>query len=84
MPILSASLAPTCVRHEPYLKSAAHKPVNGYPWGEEAFARAGGGQTSGATGGHVIDRESYENPQVAHNISLELIFPIVPARPPWY
>ncbi len=76
----------------PYLKSAAHQPVDWYPWGDEAFARARAEDKPilldiGAVWCHwchVIDRESYESPEIAHNISIELIFPIVPARPPWY
>jgi len=56
-----------------YLKSAAHQPIHWYPWGPEAFAAA---QTAdkpvlldiGAVWCHwchVMDGESYENPELA-------------------
>ena len=57
----------------PYLRSAAHQPVDWYEWGEEAFARARAENKPilldiGAVWCHwchVIDRESYENPEIA-------------------
>ena len=57
----------------PYLRSAAGQPVDWYEWGEEAFARAAADQKPilldiGAVWCHwchVIDRESYENPEIA-------------------
>ncbi len=57
----------------PYLRSAAHQPVAWYEWGEEAFARARAEDKPilldiGAVWCHwchVIDRESYENPEIA-------------------
>jgi uncharacterized protein len=57
----------------PYLRSATHQPVNWYEWGAEAFARARAEDKPilldiGAVWCHwchVIDRESYENPQIA-------------------
>jgi uncharacterized protein len=57
----------------PYLRSAAHQPVNWREWGEEAFAaaRAEGKPILLDIGAvwchwcHVIDRESYENPEIA-------------------
>jgi uncharacterized protein len=57
----------------PYLRSAAHQPVNWYEWGPEAFARAREQDKPilldiGAVWCHwchVIDRESYENPEIA-------------------
>jgi len=57
----------------PYLRSAAHQPIDWYEWGEEAFARARAENKPilldiGAVWCHwchVIDRESYENPDVA-------------------
>jgi uncharacterized protein YyaL (SSP411 family) len=60
-----------------YLKSAAHQPVEWYPWGEEAFARAKAEDKPilldiGAVWCHwchVIDRESYENPEIASIIN---------------
>ncbi|HEV2521524.1 MAG TPA: thioredoxin domain-containing protein [Candidatus Acidoferrales bacterium] len=57
----------------PYLRSAMHQAVDWYEWGEEAFARARTEDKPilldiGAVWCHwchVIDRESYENPQLA-------------------
>ena len=57
----------------PYLRSAAHQPIDWYEWGEEAFAKARAEDKPilldiGAVWCHwchVIDRESYENPGVA-------------------
>jgi uncharacterized protein len=67
----------------PYLRSAAHQPVDWHEWGEEAFARA---RTEGKPilldiGAvwchwcHVIDRESYENPEIAALIN-QLYIPV--------
>jgi uncharacterized protein len=57
----------------PYLRSAAHQPIDWYEWGEEAFDRARAENKPilldiGAVWCHwchVIDRESYENPEIA-------------------
>ena len=57
----------------PYLRSAAHQPIDWHEWGEEAFARARAENKPilldiGAVWCHwchVIDRESYENPEIA-------------------
>ena len=57
----------------PYLRSAADQPVDWLEWGEEAFARARAEQKPilldiGAVWCHwchVIDRESYENSEIA-------------------
>ncbi len=57
----------------PYLRSAAHQPVDWHEWGEQAFARARAeGKPILLDIGavwchwcHVIDRESYEDPQLA-------------------
>jgi uncharacterized protein YyaL (SSP411 family) len=57
----------------PYLRSAAHQPIDWNEWGEEAFAkaRAEGKPVLLDIGAvwchwcHVIDRESYENPEIA-------------------
>jgi uncharacterized protein len=57
----------------PYLRSAAHQPINWQEWGEAAFAtaRAEGKPILLDVGAvwchwcHVIDRESYENPELA-------------------
>jgi uncharacterized protein len=61
----------------PYLRSAAHQPVQWFEWGEEAFARARAEDKPilldiGAVWCHwchVIDRESYEDPQLAELIN---------------
>jgi uncharacterized protein YyaL (SSP411 family) len=61
----------------PYLRSAAHQPVDWQEWGEEAFAhaRAEGKPILLDIGAvwchwcHVIDRESYENPEIAAMIN---------------
>jgi len=60
-----------------YLKGASHQPVDWYPWGEEAFRRAKELDRPilldiGATWCHwchVIDRESYEDPELAKVIN---------------
>jgi hypothetical protein len=65
----------------PYLRSAAHQPVAWYEWGEEAFARARAEDKPilldiGAVWCHwchVIDRESYENPEIAALINRHFI-----------
>jgi uncharacterized protein len=57
----------------PYLRSAAHQPVDWHEWGDEAFAKARAESKPilldvGAVWCHwchVIDRESYENPEIA-------------------
>ncbi len=67
----------------PYLRSAAHQPVQWYEWGEEAFARARAEDKPilldiGAVWCHwchVIDRESYENPEIAELIN-RLFIPV--------
>ena len=56
-----------------YLRSARHQPVLWHPWGEAAFARAQSEDNPilldiGAVWCHwchVMDRESYENPEIA-------------------
>ena len=61
----------------PYLRSAAHQPVDWHEWGEEAFAHAReeGKPILLDIGAvwchwcHVIDRESYEDPEIAAMIS---------------
>ena len=67
----------------PYLRSATHQPVAWYEWGDEAFARACAEDKPilldiGAVWCHwchVIDRESYENPQLASIIN-QLFIPV--------
>lgn len=61
----------------PYLRSAAHQPIDWYEWGPAAFDRAKAEDKPmlldiGAVWCHwchVIDRESYENPAIAKIIS---------------
>jgi uncharacterized protein len=61
----------------PYLRSAAHQPIDWFEWGNEAFARAQAEDKPilldiGAVWCHwchVIDRESYENVETAKIIS---------------
>jgi uncharacterized protein len=56
-----------------YLLSAAHQPIHWYPWGEDAFAAASAADKPvlldiGAVWCHwchVMDGESYENPELA-------------------
>jgi uncharacterized protein len=65
----------------PYLRSAAHQPIDWHEWGEEAFARARAEDKPilldiGAVWCHwchVIDRESYENPEIAAVINEHFI-----------
>lgn len=65
----------------PYLRSAAHQPIDWHEWGDEAFARARAEQKPilldiGAVWCHwchVIDRESYENPEIAALINADYI-----------
>ena len=67
----------------PYLRSAVHQQVDWYEWGTEAFARAQAEDKPilldiGAVWCHwchVIDRESYENPQLAAIIN-RLFIPV--------
>jgi len=67
----------------PYLRSAAHQPVDWHEWGEEAFqkAREEGKPILLDIGAvwchwcHVIDRESYENPEIAALIN-QLYIPV--------
>ena len=57
----------------PYLLQHAHNPVDWYPWGEEAFARARTEDKpvllsvgySACHWCHVMERESFENPEIA-------------------
>jgi uncharacterized protein YyaL (SSP411 family) len=61
----------------PYLRSAAHQPVDWHEWGEEAFEKARAAEKPilldiGAVWCHwchVIDRESYDNPDIAAMIN---------------
>jgi uncharacterized protein len=61
----------------PYLRSAAQQPIDWNEWGDEAFAKARAEEKPvlldiGAVWCHwchVIDRESYENPEIAAMIN---------------
>src|SRR5581483_8811215 len=61
----------------PYLRSAAHQPIDWHEWGDAAFDRAKAEDKPilldiGAVWCHwchVIDRESYENPEIAKIIN---------------
>src|SRR5438309_9810309 len=76
---------PNLLASEPsaYLKSAAHQPVHWHPWGEPAFSRARAEDKPilldiGAVWCHwchVIDRESYENTEIAALIN-QLFVPV--------
>jgi uncharacterized protein len=66
-----------------YLRSAAHQPIDWHEWGDEAFhkARSEGKPILLDIGAvwchwcHVIDRESYENPEIATLIN-QLYIPV--------
>jgi uncharacterized protein YyaL (SSP411 family) len=66
-----------------YLRSAAHQPIGWHEWGEQAFAQARAEDKPilldiGAVWCHwchVIDRESYENPEIAALIN-KLFIPV--------
>ena len=57
----------------PYLLQHAHNPVDWYPWGEEAFAKARAEDKpvflsigySACHWCHVMERESFENDEIA-------------------
>jgi uncharacterized protein YyaL (SSP411 family) len=61
----------------PYLRSASHQPIDWHEWGDSAFAAARAADKPilldiGAVWCHwchVIDRESYENPEIAAMIN---------------
>jgi uncharacterized protein len=65
----------------PYLRSAAHQPIDWYEWGDAAFSRAKSEDKPilldiGAVWCHwchVIDRESYENTEIAKIINQHFI-----------
>ena len=64
-----------------YLQSAADQPIHWYPWGEEAFAAAETADKPvlldiGAVWCHwchVMDGESYENPELAHFLNQHFV-----------
>ncbi len=65
----------------PYLLQHAHNPVDWYPWGEEAFARAKAEDKpiflsigySTCHWCHVMERESFENPEIAEMLNRSFI-----------
>lgn len=65
----------------PYLRSAMHQPIHWYEWGEEAFAAARQQNKPilldiGAVWCHwchVMDRESYDDPEVAHIVNQHFV-----------
>src|SRR4051812_15136922 len=65
----------------PYLLQHAHNPVDWYPWGEEAFARAKKeGKLVFLSIGysschwcHVMERESFANPEVARLLNRHFV-----------
>lgn len=65
----------------PYLRAAAHQPVDWYPWCEEAFERARAENkpilldigASWCHWCHVMDSESYEDPAIAELLNRDWI-----------
>jgi uncharacterized protein YyaL (SSP411 family) len=65
----------------PYLLQHAHNPVDWYPWGEEAFARARVEDRpiflsigySACHWCHVMERESFEDPQTADVLNEDFV-----------
>ena len=80
---VAAADAPKAIEHaftnrlanekSPYLLQHAHNPVDWYPWGEEAFAKAKRENKpiflsvgySTCHWCHVMEHESFENPEIA-------------------
>ena len=79
MPDIDSSSAHNRLGHasSSYLRSARHQPVDWHPWGDEAFKRAQNEDKPmlldiGAVWCHwchVMDRESYEDPELARIIN---------------
>ncbi len=71
------------LEHEtsPYLQQHAHNPVDWYPWGEEAFARARSEDKpvflsigySACHWCHVMERESFENGEIAAQLNRDFV-----------
>jgi uncharacterized protein len=65
----------------PYLLQHAHNPVDWYPWGEEAFAKAASENKpiflsigySTCHWCHVMERESFENPEIAEILNASFV-----------
>jgi uncharacterized protein YyaL (SSP411 family) len=74
---------PNRLIHEksPYLLQHANNPVDWYPWGEEAFTRAQAeGKPIFLSIGystchwcHVMERESFENPEIAEQLNRDFV-----------
>jgi uncharacterized protein YyaL (SSP411 family) len=74
---------PNRLIHEtsPYLLQHAHNPVDWYPWGEAAFARARGEDKpvflsigySACHWCHVMERESFENEAIAEMLNRDFV-----------
>ena len=65
----------------PYLLQHAHNPVDWYPWGQEALARAKDEDKpillsigySACHWCHVMERESFENPRIAAQMNADFV-----------
>ncbi|MCX7784008.1 MAG: thioredoxin domain-containing protein [Meiothermus sp.] len=65
----------------PYLLQHAHNPVDWYPWGGEAFAKARAENKpiflsvgyATCHWCHVMERESFEDPQIAHFLNTHFV-----------
>ena len=65
----------------PYLRQHAHNPVDWYPWGEEAFAKAGAEQKpiflsvgySTCHWCHVMAHESFEDERIAEALNRDFV-----------
>src|SRR5438132_14423740 len=65
----------------PYLLQHAHNPVDWYPWGEEALARARAEQKpiflsigyAACHWCHVMERESFESERIAEILNREFV-----------
>jgi hypothetical protein len=65
----------------PYLQQHAHNPVDWYPWGEEAAAKARRENKpiflsigySTCHWCHVMERESFENPEIAQLLNQSFV-----------
>ena len=81
MPIQPLYTNPLAREKSPYLLQHAHNPVNWYPWGQEALGRARSeGKIIFLSIGystchwcHVMEKESFENPEVAQLLNQDFI-----------
>ncbi|HRI87446.1 MAG TPA: thioredoxin domain-containing protein, partial [Candidatus Hydrogenedentes bacterium] len=85
-PVTSANAAPKFTNRlvnetSPYLLQHAHNPVDWYPWGEEALAKARAENKpiflsigySACHWCHVMERESFENEAVAEVLNKDFV-----------